>query len=110
MANGTKKSIDLRVIGFVRDGNFQLICIDTDVAISAKSEAEAKNKMRDALISYFKTFSKEEIERETFIRKSPLKYFVWWRIGVAITFVINIAYFFSSIAKYDSDSHTLKLA
>lgn len=104
------KTIQLRVMGFVQDGEFQLICLDTDIAISAKSEEEAKNKMGNALISYFKTFSNEEIERGLFYRRAPLKYFAWWRIGMTIAFVVSIVYFFSSIANYDRDSHTLKLA
>jgi hypothetical protein len=105
-----KETIRLRVMGFVREDEFQLICLDTDIVVSAKSIDEAKKKMGDAIVSYFKTFSGEEIEQGLFIRKAPMRYFILWRIGSAMGFAISIVYFFSSIAKYDPDSQSLKLA
>ena len=110
MPHTIKKSVPLRVIGFVRDGNFQMICIDTDVAISAKSEEEAKRKLVDALVSYFKTFSNEELESGLFWRRAPLTFFLLWYFSLTRNFAKGIFYLFSSKADYDLNSHNLRLA
>lgn len=103
-------TIKLRVMGFVHDSRFELICLDTDIAVSADSIQEAKVKMQNATVSYFKSFSDEEIESGKFLRKAPIRYFVWWRVGNLIRVAARVVYFFSSIADYDKDSHTLRLA
>ncbi|MBI5464366.1 MAG: hypothetical protein HY966_05370 [Ignavibacteriales bacterium] len=99
--------IRLRVMGFVRGGEYRLICLDTDIVVSASSIEEAKSKMANAIVSYFKAFSTEELEQGLFLRKAPLLYFLLWHMG---TIAGRLVYFFSSIANYDPSSHSLKLA
>jgi hypothetical protein len=106
-----EKRIDLRVIGFNNsEGKFQFICIDTDTAVCAETMIDAKAKMRDALTSYFKSFSKEEIESLAFERRAPFKYFVLWYFFSVVSVVKRMAFFFSSKATYDPHSHNLSLA
>jgi hypothetical protein len=105
-----KKIIPLRVIGFVRNGEFQLICLDTDIAVVAQSPEEGKSKMKDALTSYFKTFSKDEIKEGLFLRRAPFRYFMLWHVLSVVSIAVQFVYFFSSTANYDQDTHTLKLA
>ena len=104
-------NINLRVFGFVNNGMFQLICLETDVAVSAESLSEAKNKMRDALISYFNSFSKEEIENEEYKRKAPFRFRVAWTFRFAIMHtMLNLQYLFSANADYNPHSKNLRLA
>ena len=103
-------TIRLRIVGSNRNGYFHFICLETDIAISAESLIEAKSKMRDALLSYFKSFSPEEMESGKYIRKTPFKYKVFWHVLQTIGFVKKIAFFFNSFADYDPQNQHLKLA
>lgn len=102
--------IELRIIGFNLDGNFQFICLETDIAISSETLHGAKEKMRDALLSYFQSFSKKEIETNAFMRRAPLKYSVLWYLLSIAGFIKNLTFFFSSKVDYDPNSQNLKLA
>ena len=101
-------TIQLRIVGFNKNGIFQFICLETDIAISAETHADAKNKMRDALTSYFQSFSKAELESGAFIRKAPMRYRVGWYL-LSVTGFIK-TFFFSSQADYDLHSHEVRFA
>ena len=105
-----KKNIQLRVFGFVRAGEFQLICLDTDVAVRAKSLDEAKKKMGDALISYLNSFELSEIKNNKFRRLAPARYFFLWHMLTIVSFTKSIIYSFYSTADYDPTDHSLRLA
>lgn len=104
------KTIKLRVIGFNHDGNFQFVCLDTDIAVSSETLEGAKSKMREALVSYFQSFSEQEMEGSAFVRHAPTKYWALFYFLSIAGFVKNLAFFFSSEADYDPHSHNLSLA
>ncbi len=76
----TNREIVLRMLPLVRRDRIILLCVDTDIAVEAVSWEEAQLKMRDALVSYFRTFSEAEIERGDYARPSPLRYRIRWHV------------------------------
>ena len=72
--------IILRMLPLVRRDRIVLLCVDTDIAVEAGSWDEAQLKMRDALVSYFRTFSEAEIERGDYARPSPLLFRLRWKV------------------------------
>lgn len=66
--------IKLLLVGYIKNNRFYIMSLDTDIMVVADSFEEAKKKMVDALISYFNTFSNEEIIAGKYIRKAPFKY------------------------------------
>ena len=69
-----ERTVKLHVLSYVKKNRFYLICLETDIMTVADSFEEGKNKMQDALLSYFKTFTLKELEADKYIRKAPLKY------------------------------------
>ncbi len=74
------KEFTLKVIVFKRDDAFEGICLDLDIAIRAKSEQEFRCKLNDAILSYLRTFTKEEILRGDFFRLAPMRYQFLWHL------------------------------
>jgi hypothetical protein len=102
--------IYLRVLGYNYEGDFRLICIETNIAVEAETLHEAKSKMRDAVLSYFQTFSEEEIEAGAYLRKAPLRYSTLWYVARCTMGLRWISVFFRSLVTYDPRSNQLKLA
>ena len=100
--------ISLRVIGFSRKGSIHFLCLDTDVAVRGNSVEDAKRKMVDALRSYFETFTEKEMEQGEFIRYSPLRYRLLWRVGMGVGFLRRLMQTF--VTTYDPHSGQLKFA
>jgi hypothetical protein len=102
--------ICLRIIGFNHEGDFRLICLETSVAIQAETLHGANQKMQDAILSYFQTFNKEEIEAGAYLRKASMKYYVMWHMARLSLSWKWITVFFRSFITYDPRSNQLKLA
>jgi hypothetical protein len=78
--------IALRVMAHKKNGIYFAICLETDVAVQADSVQEVKSKMRDALLSYFKSFESKEIEAGEYIRLAPLHYRIRWNAIYIVRF------------------------
>lgn len=104
------ETIQLRVLGFNQNGIFRFICLETDIVVTSDTLIGAKIKMKDALLSYFKSFSEEELESFAFMRSAPKKYHALWYILSVAGFIKNVTFFFSSKVDYDPHSHNLRLA
>ena len=102
------KEITLRVIGFTRKSGYHFLCLDTDIAVRGDSIEDTKRKMVDALRSYFETFTEEEMERGKFIRYSPFRYRVLWRVGMFAGFLRRLMQTFNTT--YDPHSGQLRFA
>lgn len=101
------KEITLRVIGFSRKGIVHFLCLETDIAVRGDSVEDAKRKMIDALRSYFETFSEEEMQQGDFIRSSPLRYHMMWRVGMFAGFLRRLMTYNTT---YDPHSGQLRFA
>ena len=105
------KIIPLRVIGYHYADKVQLVCIDTDIVVQAASFEDGKDKIKNALTSYFNSFSKDEIKSGAYIRKSPMRYQIIWKIGLTLSFIDYLKNNTTSfIANYDTKSGRLRLA
>lgn len=104
------KEIILRMFVYVENNRFYMICLDTDIAVVADSFEQLKIKMADATISYFKTFTDEEILIGKYIRKSPLRYRFFYQMQNIIVLVEWIKNFTSRKAYYDNNSEHLRFA
>lgn len=98
------------MLAFVKDRRFYMICLETDIAVVADSFEQLQYKMSDAIISYFNTFSAEEIEAGKYIRKAPRKYRIIYRTKQLLSFVENVRNFTSKKAYYDNHSEHLRFA
>lgn len=104
------QKIVLRAIGQKKGDTYTVICLDTDIMVQGTSAEEVERKVRDALLSYFKSFSKQEIERGAFIRKAPIRYFAKWYIVNALSFTRNILNLIAYNFNYDPSSRHINLA
>jgi len=103
--------IILRVVAFVQDNRFHLLCLETDIAVVGDSLHEAKQKISDALIAYFKSFSDDEIINGNYLRKAPMRYRFLFTIS---KYVYNIMQIFKNLSSftvnYDKNSEHLSFA
>lgn len=104
------KEIILRMLAFVKDNRFNMICLETDIAVVADSFEELKLKMVDATISYFKTFTDEEILAGKYLRKAPLKYRFLYKVRNISAILEAIKNYNSEKAYYDNNSEHLRFA
>lgn len=81
--------IAFRIIEFHRKNEFQLICCETDIAVTAETELDAINKMSDALCSYLCTFSEKEIKQRKYLRLLPPKVLLRYIIAISIGRFVN---------------------
>ena len=66
--------IPLRMLSMFREGRVDIICLETNIAVSGANEQEAIQKMRDASILYLESFTPQEIASGKHRRLAPLKY------------------------------------
>ena len=98
-------AITLRMMAFDDEELWNMICLDTDIAVSAKSFDELIKKMEDATILYLKSFSQEELLRRAYIRKAPASYRLKWHISTKLFGLLKLLSG-PSEAIYDAtDSH-----
>ncbi|MGH2574332.1 MAG: hypothetical protein ACRDFC_01380 [Ignavibacteria bacterium] len=105
----TSNNIVLSVLSYYENGNYYSICLDTNIIVRGKTIEESIQKMKDALTVYMRSFTKDEIESEQYIRKAPFKYKLkMWSLILAIIFKS----FKGSIssAEFDSSSQNLSFA
>jgi hypothetical protein len=106
-----EQPVMLRMLVFERHSRVDMICIDTDVAVSAPTLDAAKMEMKDALASYLQSFSPEDFERMKFLRPAPFHYRFAWKLGIimlrGLRLIENMR---SLLANYDPHDHTLRFA
>jgi len=108
--NNQIHEIALRVMAHKKDGEYFAICLETDVAVQANSIQEMKSKMRDAMLSYFKSFEPEEIEAGEYIRMAPLHYRIRWNTIYIIHFAGQLLRSMIFNVNYDPSSRHLRFA
>jgi hypothetical protein len=69
-----EQPVMLRILVLERHSRVDMICIDTDVAVSAPSLDAAKTEMKDALASYLQSFSSEDFGLMKFLRPAPFRF------------------------------------
>jgi hypothetical protein len=67
-------TIPLRMLLMFREGKVDIICLETNIAVTGANEPEAIAKMRDATTLYLESFSDQEIAKRKYKRPAPLKY------------------------------------
>jgi hypothetical protein len=92
-----------------------LICLETDIAVSKPTLEEAQRAMIDAMNSYFTTFSEAEIESGAHIRLAPRYYrFLWYLENTFVNGLMKSVGFLSNPivmkGKYDPPTHHIQLA
>src|ERR1700731_2444342 len=101
-----EQPIILRILVIERHSRFDMICIDTDVAVSAPSLQVAKTEMNDALTSYLQSFTAKEFEELKFVRPAPLRYRFAWKFGIVMASGLRlIENMRSLLANYDPQDH-----
>src|SRR5690348_5448004 len=96
---GMGTHINLRMLEFIREGRVDIICLDTDIAVSASSESEARQKMNNATALYMNNFSLDQLESGKYLRLAPIKY----RILNTVVHAIKLWHRFkTATANYDS--------
>ena len=110
MADRSNKiTISLKRLTFQEGNEFYSVCLDVNIVVSGKSLDEVKEKMGNALISYFNSFTIDELRNHKYIRKAPLSYYFKYHIAVPL-------YRFTRLLKpsynleYDPKSKDLKFA
>jgi hypothetical protein len=76
-----EQPVVLRILVLERHSRVDMICIDTDVAVSAPSLDAAETEMKDALASYLQSFSSDEFDGMKFLRPAPFHYRFAWKMG-----------------------------
>jgi len=103
--------ITLRFLLFARKDHVDLLCSDTDIAVTAKSLEEAKHEMHDALSSYLLTFSETEREHQDYIRRTPFGYRFLWKLGFILSSGLDvIAHVRSLLASFDPMDRSVRFA
>jgi hypothetical protein len=106
-----EQPIILRILVIERDSRFDMVCIDTDVAVSAPTLQIAKTEMNEALTSYLQSFTPEEFEALKFVRPTPLRYRFAWKFGIVMASGLRlIENMRSLLANYDPHDHSLRFA
>lgn len=106
-----EQPVILRILVFERRSHVDMICIDTDVAVSASTLDAAKMEMKDALASYLESFTPEEFEEMRFLRPAPFHYRFAWKIGIIMVRGLRLVENMRSLlANYDPHDHTLRFA
>jgi len=99
--------IHLTMLLVRRSDRVDMICLETNVAVSANTDSEASEKMRDASLLYLSSFSSEEIVAGSYKRLAPLKYRV---LGLLTNVVHNWRNMTRSNADYDQTSNSVRFA
>lgn len=77
----------LRSYGYYNGKKWMGLCIDFDIAVQARTEAELKKKMQDAIKSYIETVlntDNEESIAELLNRKAPALYIIKFHLISAL--------------------------
>lgn len=101
------KTIQLRIIGFYEDHQYRFICLDTDIAVADQTLSVAEQKMKDAILCYFESFTLKEILNGQYLRLAPIGYRIRWYI---VPLLNRVSWLISQIANYDPKSKKLKFA
>lgn len=83
--------VDLLFVSYVKNYRFYIKCLTTDVLVIADSFEDAKKKMINTLISYFETFSNDELLAGKYIRKAPIKYWIEYILAAIKLSMINFS-------------------
>src|SRR5438045_3718047 len=103
-------TITLRMVTSIGErGLLHMICLETDIIVAATDWDSLHQKMRDATLLYLQSFSREELERGSYVRLAPLKYRIRWSVGVVLSRLLR---FLSGPieAIYDPQSSNLRFA
>jgi hypothetical protein len=104
------QEIRLRILAHKNNNVYFAICLETDIAIQANSIPKLKSKMRDAILSYFKSFTKEEVESCQYIRKAPLEYRIKWNVISCVRFAKQLLRLMVFNINYNPTTHKLQVA
>lgn len=77
-SNKMTHSIRLRYMIYKVGDKYAAICLETNIANRANTIEQLKKKIIDSTILYLRSFSEEEIQGRSYIRKAPLYYRIIW--------------------------------
>ena len=102
-------NIALRMVAFGDGGRLHMICLETDIMVVGESWDSLRQKMKDATLLYFQSFSLEQLRAGAYIRKAPFKYQLEWLFKVTVRRLWH-RLTDSTKAVYDPQSSNLRFA
>ena len=75
---------------FRKGDKWYMLSLDTNIAVRANSWEELTDKMKDATVLYFESFTPQELTAGKWIRKAPRKFWLAWRFKHSFIRAMNL--------------------
>jgi hypothetical protein len=102
-----EEAIHFRIIVWRKNNQFRAVCIETNLAFQAKTEADLYQKIQDGLLSYIECFSEQEFISKAYLRPAPVRYRILWFLKPIMAWVNSSK---PTKANYNPQSGKLKFA